>query len=164
MKKLTILICTLLFSALSFSQSFVEKEFHEMLPDLGGDVIIKKIQYDIVGEKAFSSFYIDVPEPGNYYLYLWLCPTRLADGTFSVYDVLVNDTPVGRIKPTVSDWQSISLDTGKKICLSEGASRISIVGEIPDIPNVEFVRLSTDAGKAEMLMREHIRQNYNYLG
>ena len=139
----------------SFPQSFVEKEYFEKHTDLGGDVLLKKKHNEVNGDRAFTSFDIEVPVSGQYYVYFWLCPAELAGGTFSEYDVFENDSFIGRIKPTEGDWQAISIENSKKVSLKAGTSRISVVGKVPDVPSVEFIRLSMDAEKARMSDKDY---------
>jgi len=139
----------------SFPQSFVEKEYFEKHTDLGGDVLLKKKHNEVNGDRAFTSFDIEVPVSGQYYVYFWLCPAELADGSFSEYDVFENETFIGKIKPTEGDWQAISIENSKKVSLKEGVCKISVVGKIPDVPSVEFIRLSMDAEKAKISDKDY---------
>ena len=105
---------------------------------------------EVIGTKSMTTFEIDVPESGSYYINFWLCPARLSDGLFSEYEVLANGSPIGKIRPTKDDWQAISLDGNQKVNLQRGTYSISVVGKIPDIPSVEHIRLSCDSEKARI--------------
>lgn len=139
-----------LFCTTVFSQNYVEKKHYETNPRLGGDVVIKSLSKEVKGNSSYSVFEINVPTSGNYYVNFWLCPAKLPNGRFTEYDVLVNDKNVGKIKPKKSDWQAISLDGNKTIQLEGGSATIAVMGSVPEIPNVEFVRLSKEEGNARI--------------
>lgn len=126
----------------SFSQKIVETQYYENNPSLGGDVVISSSTKEVIGNKSYTRFEINAPRSGSYYLNAWLMATKLNDGTYSSYDVLVNGAKIaGRLAPTRGDWQSIGLTTGK-VVLHAGVNTVSIVGTVPEIPEVEFIKLS----------------------
>lgn len=151
LSKRTALLYSILFiCAVAFSQQYKETKHFESNPELGGDVVINKLTNEVKGNSSYSSFEVKVPASGNYYINFWLCPSKLSNGRFTEYDVLVNNSYAGKIKPSRSDWQAISLDGNKTIRLEEGNVTISVKGSVPDIPSVEFVRLSKDKEKAKI--------------
>ena len=151
LSKRTALLYSILFiCAVAFSQQYKETKHYESNPKLGGDVVINKLTNEVKGNSSYSSFEVKVPASGNYYISFWLCPSKLSNGRFTEYDVLVNNSYAGKIKPSRSDWQAISLDGNKTIRLEEGNVTISVKGSVPDIPSVEFVRLSKDKEKAKI--------------
>ena len=151
MKKSPILLfCTIICCTLANSQSLVEKSFFTKNRTIGGDVLITKSVQEVKEQKAFTSFEVDIPSAGNYYVNFWLCPAKSPNGVFYEYDVLVNERTIGKIVPSHGDWQSISINDLKNIELPAGKCTVSVVGTIPDIPSVEFVRLSKDSLSAQI--------------
>ncbi|MDR2087280.1 MAG: T9SS type A sorting domain-containing protein, partial [Dysgonamonadaceae bacterium] len=103
---------------------------------------------EVIGKKSYTRFELEAGVAGKYSLNCWLIPSMLSDGSYSHYDVLVNGKPVGTITPSKGNWQSIGLDKSAKVSLRAGTNTVSVVATAPEIANVEFVRLSTDAAKA----------------
>ncbi len=131
----------------SFSQKIVETQYFENNPNLGGDVVITSSTKEVIGDKTYTKFEFNAPRAGSYNFNAWLMATQLSNGLYSSYDVLVNGSKItGRIAPVRGDWQAIGLTTGK-VLLHAGANSISIVGIAPEIPEVEFIRLSTSNAK-----------------
>ena len=148
MKKNLIFVVGLLFSLcnplFSQEQEIVETKYFSSNKELGGEVTLLKSFHRVDGTKTMTSFEIEAPRSGRYYISFWLCPPRLNDGTYASYDVSVNDKVIsGRIIPTRGDWQSISLSDGEMIELNEGINTVSVIGTIPDIPSVEHIRVSS---------------------
>lgn len=148
MKKNLIFVVGLLFSLcnplFSQEQEIVETKYFSSNKELGGEVTLLKSFHRVDGTKTMTSFEIEAPRSGRYYISFWLCPPRHNDGTYASYDVSVNDKVIsGRIIPTHGDWQSISLSDGEMIELNEGINTVSVIGTIPDIPSVEHIRVSS---------------------
>lgn len=140
-----------MYSIQSFSQSIVETDYYASHTDLGGDVVINKSTKEVEGNKAIVSFEIEAPTAGEYYVSFWLFPTKLSDGTFAHYDVSANGNLItDKIIPIHGDWQAITLSQGGKISLNKGVNTVSIIGEVPDVPNVEHIRLSSVLQKAQI--------------
>lgn len=133
-----------------YSQILVEKSYATKDRTLGGDAAIIKTIYEVKGEKSYTTFEAEIPSAGDYYVNFWFCPVKSPIGAFYEYDVLVNDKMVGKLVPTHDDWQSISINDKKSIGLPSGMCTISVVGTIPDLPTVEFVRLSKDSKSAQI--------------
>lgn len=152
MKKIVLLtICILACNMQMFSQKIVETNYFENHLDLGGDVVIKNSTQEVVGNKAITSFDVESPKAGDYYVSFWMLPTKLAGGNFASYAISVNGHKLtDKIIPTVGDWQTLTLSKGKAISLNKGINRISVEGVVPDVPNVEHIRLSTNLGKARI--------------
>lgn len=146
---LPILAGLVICSAQVFPQKIVEKGYYLTNPELGGDVVIKEAVKEIFGEKAIVTFAVEAPTAGNYYASFWIFPAKLADGSFAQYAVAVNgETLDDRIAPTVGDWQSATLANNSRLRLNKGSNTVSVIGSIPNIPNVEHVRLSSVLSKA----------------
>lgn len=135
----------------AFPQKLVETDYYLSNPELGGDAIIKKSTKELVGDEARITFEVEVQSSGDYYASFWIFPTRLKDGTYATYDILVNDVLLDEIiKPKHGGWQKASLNNNKKLTLDKGANNITIIGKSPDVPNVEHVRLSRELLKAQV--------------
>lgn len=131
----------------------IDKEVDYFLnnSDLGGDVIIKSSETFIEGDNAIVTFAIDVPVSGLYYANFWMFPTKLKDGSYAKYSVAVNGDILGdKIIPSKGDWHDITMSNNEKILLSEGLNHIAVIGTVPDIPNVEHVKLSSILAKASI--------------
>lgn len=150
MKKTLIALLSFLWGISSVSQNTVETKYYENHPEFAGDIVINKMSREVINSKAHVSFDITTPASGNYYVNFWLCPSRLADGNYTKYDVLVDGVAVGRISPLIGDWQAISLEEGKSIYLNKGNSIISIIGSLEDFPSVDLIRMSQNAEKAKL--------------
>lgn len=138
-----LLACMIICCAPSFSQAIVETSYYENHPDLGGDVVIIKSTKEVNGNLAITSFEIEAANAGEYYASFWMFPTKLSDGTFANYRVSVNGSMLlDKIVPIRGGWQSIMFSQKGKIRLNKGVNTVSVIGVIPDIPNVEHIRLS----------------------
>lgn len=138
-----IYVCFLLGTAYSFSQKIVETDYFSANPELGGEVVIQKSTTEVKGQTSIVSFEVEAPSSGEYYLNFWLMPTKLSDGSYAKYAVAVNGEELsGRISPTSGDWQSISLANREKVSLQSGKNTVSVIGNAPDVPSVEHIRLS----------------------
>lgn len=132
----------------SFGQKLVERNYFQANPRLGGEVLINESSKETIGDKTYTRFIINADRAGAYTMNLWLMATELPDGTYSSYDVLVNGMKIdGRVAPTRGDWQNIGLTTGK-VNLRQGKNTISFVAIVPEIPEIEFIKLSQNAGLA----------------
>lgn len=150
MKKTCSLFFALSLYLTSFAHDTSEIKYYHMTSDLSKDVYINKLCKGVKGEESFSSFEIEVPKAGDYFINFWLCPARYSNGAYSAYYVRKGNTDIGRIVAKKGDWQSISLNGTKQIHLEKGIFTISIVGGLGDIPNVEFLRLSTNPEEAKI--------------
>ena len=134
-----------------FAQSITEVDYYSKNPNLGGDAVIKKSTKEIDGDNAIISFEVEVPIAGEYYANFWMFPTTLKDGSLANYAVSVNScTLKDKIVPTVGDWHDATLSGNRKISLNKGVNTIAVIGTIPDIPNVEHVKLSSNIQDANI--------------
>ncbi len=152
--KVTLLSCICLLSVHTFaqeklytSQNFVETSLYKNNPGLTGDVGIKTFLKETSGEKSFTTFEIEVPQSGSYYLNAWMLPSGKPDGSFTSYEVHVNGTALSaKLRAEKSGWQSLELP--ETLSLKAGINKVSISTLLPEIPQVEFVKLSTTRSKA----------------
>lgn len=150
MKRITcLLVCALICSMQMFSQTIEEVNYYLNNPDLGGDAVIKKATKEVDGDNAIISFEVEVLVAGEYYANFWMFPTRLNDGSYYNYAVSVNGYVLkDKIVPTIGDWHDATLSGNRKISLNKGINTIAVIGTVPDIPNVEHVKLSSNIQNA----------------
>jgi hypothetical protein len=129
-----------------------EKRYFENNPTLGGDVVIKSANVQVVGNEISKIFEIECLESGVYYLDAWIMVPLTQEG-YPEYKIAVNDAlSASTFKPQTDNWQSVALTDIKKsaatVRLKQGKNSISVIGKGPEIPNVEFIKLSSSAFKA----------------
>jgi len=147
----TIFSLLLLFFVTSLqAQNSIEKAFIKEKATLGGDVLIKSTQNLVVNDESFTNFLVEAPSSGEYYINFWMIPAQYGEKEFSTYKVYVNNMQAGKILPVKGNWQTIGLADNKKVNLKEGENMISVAGKIPEVPNVEFVRLSKSVAKCQI--------------
>lgn len=117
---------------------------------LGGDVVITSLFNEVVEGLSYTGIEVTAESEGSYYLNFWLLPARLADGSFSSFDVLVNGERAGEIVPIKGNWQSIGLSDNRPVDLQEGRNTISVIARIPQVAEIEFIRMSKEKEKAEI--------------
>ena len=152
-KILLTFICLFVIS-LGYPQDQTEKAYFSQHKDLGGDVTILKAYNKVDGDNAYRYFEVEAPGSGDYYFNSWMMPSSTAKGVSS-YGIVVNDEELSeKITPEESHWQAITLKgkngNQQKIALKGGVNTIAFVGKIPDVPEVDFIRLSKDAEKAKI--------------
>jgi hypothetical protein len=103
----------------------------------------------------YKNFEILVPNNGTYYAEFWLLPSRLSDSSYSLYYVYVNNTYVGEILPTKSNWQSIRINGEDRIYLNSGSNIISVAAMSPEIPNVETIKVSLNSSEATIQSEDY---------
>lgn len=71
----------------------------------------------------------------------------MTDGTISSYDVRVNGIQIQtKVAPTIGNIQSYGLK--EKVILKAGKNTIAFIAKAPEVPEIEFIRLSPNASKA----------------
>lgn len=149
MKKYILLFLSIIGSLDCFSQSLVESSYYKHHPELGGDAVISKSTRKVDGNKTSSSFEISVSESGLYYANFWILGSRLKDGSYTRYTVEVNGKKVDDELVTYkADWQALGFAKKTRILLNSGLNIISVIGSAPDIPEVEFVKVSKESSDA----------------
>lgn len=144
-----LLLCLSFFVNTGFPQQAKQSKVFLSDSTIGGEVAINATIVEVVQDTSHVTFEISSPEAGPFYINFWMCPARRKDGGMREYDVIVNGIREERkISPTHPDWQSIGLSDGKTVFLNKGINSIAIEGHIPDIPQVEFIRLTTKQSEA----------------
>ena len=123
-----------------------ETAYFESNPELGGDVIIRFASVKVVGNDLYKSFEIESFESGSYYLDAWILPSLTQNG-YPEFKVEINGVlSKSTFKPQATGWQSLALTDKKKstttVELRKGINSVSIIGQGPEYPSVECVKLS----------------------
>lgn len=118
-------------------------------------LMVVNTSYDSECSFMYKDFAIEAPEDGEYYMEFWLIPAEYPDGSYTTFHVFVNDDRVGEIRPEVGNWQACRVDNSEKVMLRKGLNKISIGTELPEVPNVEFVKLAAHDGVARISCMEY---------
>lgn len=137
----------------------VEKNYFDTKKELGGDVVVKKSTIKVDGSKTYKIFEVESPDDGSYYINAWLMGAELENfgsGKYSDYELVVNDEKqADKFTPEKSNWHNAAfkdskLKEKKTVKLKKGLNQVVFSCNAPEIPNVEFVRLSKDKAKTEI--------------
>lgn len=93
---------------------------------------------------------VESQESGSYYATFRVFSGRQTDGSYCTYEVEVNGTHIGILKPEKSGWQNIAVKGTPKITLRKGKNVISVKGQGIDIPSVEYVKLGSTRADSEI--------------
>ena len=147
----TFMIFLLLMAVMPVHAQKIEKiNYFKNNLKLGGDVVITGLVNEVVEGRSYTGIEVTAESEGSYYLNFWLLPARLADGSFSTFDVLVNGERAGEIVPVKGNWQSIGLSDNRPVDLQEGRNTVSVIARIPQVAEIEFIRMSKEKEKAEI--------------
>ena len=122
---------------------------NEPIGNTSYELTVKKSTNSIVNDSSFTSFTAHVEQAGEYYLSCWMLGGELSTGEYSSFDVSVNGSTVGKMNANKANWQSCQLNTGS-VALQKGENVISFAAQIPDIPNVEFIKLALTQEAADI--------------
>lgn len=102
------------------------------------------------GNDNYKAFVVNVPASGRYYCNFWLFPSEKVGGKFTEYKVFINDEFAGDVIPVEGGAQQAAMDGVPAVMLDVGTNVITLSTPNPEVPNVEMVRLSTDADSAQI--------------
>lgn len=141
MKNLFLILATgLLMSSSLYAQ---EKSIaNNLISSTNQELTVKKPTNSVIKNLSITSFTVNVEHAGEYYLSCWMLGGEHSNGKFSSFDVSVNGTNVGKMNANKANWQSCQLNTGT-IVLQKGDNTISFAAQIPEIPNIEFIKLAS---------------------
>ena len=142
------------------AQKIEERNFYKNNSGLGGDITIESSVNEIIDNESHTYFNIESTSEGDYFINFWLMPAKHKDNTYSTYKVLVNGVFAGDIVPKKGNWQAIGLSNKRIVKLNRGSNTISIVAQMPEVPAVEFVRLSKTMSRASISSEEEDYNNY----
>ena len=152
MKRIRLIFILSLFVCVSGFAQDMEKRSYENGSDIGGDVAIKSSNVKVENGEIYKTFEIESLGEGSYYLDAWIIAPFTKEG-YSEYKVAVNDILTGfSLKPQTDGWHSLALTDARKsvttIRLEKGENTISVIGKGPEVPNIEFVKLSSNLSRA----------------
>lgn len=67
-------------------------------------VTVTRVADTTDGDCNFRNFEVEVPESGDYFVEFWLLPAKYADGSYTSFNISVNNQPVGSISPTFGNY------------------------------------------------------------
>lgn len=147
--KIAFTVISLFVVSILFAQKY-ETQFYEKNPQLGGDVVIKSAEIKCYeDEEVAKIFEVESPLNGIFYLDAWLTAPFSEKG-LPEYKVAINDiVSVATLKPQTDSWNGVALTDKDKsrttIKLKKGINYISIIGERPVVPEVEYIKLSSSS-------------------
>lgn len=151
-------MAAILFSSVAHSQNIEESGYYALHPELGGTVTILKSEKSVLGKQGITTFTISAPSEGLYYASFWMLPTKSANGSYKSYRISVNGKNINDIlKPSTDGWQSVSPLHATRLPIKKGENAISIIGNIPDIPAVEHLKLSTNKDAALIVSEQYAK-------
>ena len=133
------------------AQEGKNKVFSATQADLASGVTVKESTVSVDSKFAYRIFELNVDRSGSYFVSAWLMGAQTPKGNCMSYEVLVNDKKqAAKFTPIQSNWQSVYLkEEGKKeiipIQLVKGYNKIVLVSELPEVPDVEFIKVSISA-------------------
>ena len=145
MKRFLVFLSVLLIVSSTLCAQDAEKRFFEDTPTLGGDVTLKAAYVNVEGKNVIKTFELENPADGAFYADAWIVAPLKEEG-FPEYDVTVNGVPTAfSFKPTTAGWQSLALTNqdgaAARVKLKKGTNTLSIIGQGPEVPGVDFVKL-----------------------
>jgi len=137
------------------NEIFNVKVFQDSDEQFGSCNIIKSYN-NVINDFAYQVFAIQVNKTGEYFLNSWVLGAFTKDGMLQ-YEVYIdhNKSPVGKLNMKEASWQTAGLMSGKSIYLASGDHTISFKCPIPNIPMVEFIRLSKTENDAYISSTEY---------
>ncbi|MDE7159629.1 MAG: hypothetical protein K2O24_02105 [Muribaculaceae bacterium] len=94
----------------------------------------------VLEEEIIENFHIGVGSPETVMLEILLCPARHSDGSFTEYNIYLNNSRVTSISPTLSGWQNIKVPMPISLNQGENILGIGVIGqELPDIGCVRTI-------------------------
>jgi hypothetical protein len=137
------------------NEIFNVKIFQDSDKRFGSCNIIKSYN-NVIADFAYQTFKIHVNETGEYFLNAWALGAFTKDGVLQ-YEVYIDDSksPVGKLNMKKANWQTAGLESGKSIYLTSGDHTISFKCPIPNVPMVEFIRISKTEQDAHISSKEY---------
>lgn len=94
----------------------------------------------IEGNKSVKRFLVYAPQSHTYNLRFWLMGVKHINGTFSSYNIKIDNNPITDYVVTDrGDWHIYSPHNISQVYLSQGNHFISLEGTLQDIPNAERI-------------------------
>ena len=176
MKRIQLFFILSFFVCMSGFAQDMEKRNYENGRDIGGDVAIKSSNVKVENGEIYKTFEVESLGECAYYLDAWIIAPFTKDG-YSEYKVAVNGVQSGfSLKSQTDGWHSLALTDAKKssatINLKKGLNKISVIGKGPEVPNIEFIKLSSNLSRTgisdskyrefvESLKSNNLNETYN---
>ncbi|MFV0589871.1 MAG: hypothetical protein ACK5M7_00665 [Draconibacterium sp.] len=141
------------------SQEVSEKSYFDSDKKLGGDITLKSSVIKTEGTKTYKIFEFESPDNGNYFLNVWLMGGErgsFGSGAFTEYELTVNNEKQDlKLKPDRNNWHNVGYKDGKTkekkaVKLKAGLNQVAFSCDAPEIPDIEFIRLSKDKNRSEI--------------
>ena len=131
-----------------------EKYFQDK--ELGGECSLISSKLSVDGQTTNKTFSIEVPTDGEYFLSAWIMNTGIIQKNNGL-KFFVDDqkTQFGNLNPQKEGWQCAKLlDNNnaktEKLSLTAGIHYLTFCSTVPEVPPVEFIRLSRTESGAEI--------------
>ncbi len=152
-------LLSLLITFNGISQEILEKNYFDSEKKLGGDITLKSSAIKVEGCKTYKIFEFESPDNGNYYLNIWLMGGELesfGSGKFTEYDLSVNnEKQVEKLRSEKNNWHNVGYKDDKSkekksVKLKKGLNQIVFSCDAPEIPTIEFIKLTKEKYKSEI--------------
>lgn len=101
---------------------------------------LNSVETTVSGNKTITTFQVYAPEAHNYKIEFWLMGVKHLDGSYSSYDLRVdNGTVSDQVVTDCGDWCLYSPENSSALYLTQGIHSISLEGSLNDVPNAESV-------------------------
>ena len=94
----------------------------------------------VSGENSELDFQVNAPSSGNYHLFFHVLGHSV-EGGFVNYQIVVNQAESYTLATSQANWHLCELQNAQTVKLKQGTNTISVVGRIPDVPEVNFVSI-----------------------
>jgi len=130
----------------------IEKSYFENHSALGGDAVIKSASFKAEKDGIYKTFEVESLGEGAYYLDAWIM-APIINGSYAEYKVVVNGILTEfTFKPQTDGWHSLALTDARKsavaVKLKQGINTVSVIGKGPEVPNVEFIKMSSSLSRS----------------
>ncbi|MBN1186250.1 MAG: hypothetical protein JXB49_28490, partial [Bacteroidales bacterium] len=156
---LFIIVFTVISVITGYSQSEINLNYFESHKDLGGEIKLVNSVIREEGEITYQIFNILSYDNGNYYVNAWVMGVEIdSEGSekFLEYDYYVNDIKQEeKLVPEKNNWHNAALrdvngKEKKSFKLKKGMNRIAFSCPSPEVPGIEFIRLSKKPSDSEI--------------
>ncbi|MBN1598678.1 MAG: hypothetical protein JW894_10315 [Bacteroidales bacterium] len=163
---LFIIVFTVIAVITGYSQSEINLNYFESHKELGGEIKLVNSVIKEEGGITYQIFNILSYDNGNYYVNAWVMGIELdseGSGKFLEYDYYVNEVKQEeKLVPGKSNWHNATIrDVNEKekksFKLKKGMNRIAFSCPSPEVPEIEFIRLSKKPSDSEIAEDNYLR-------
>lgn len=126
--------------------------------------VLETSDYEMVSdnERCVTKFTINSATSQNGYISFWVYPIQYANNDYLEMPVLVNGYEVGKLSPSSSGWQVMTLKEESSIQFQTGTNTITIIGDAYSFPMVDRIRFASTHSDAQLSAEEYnTYHNYN---